>query len=112
VKWLPKDIISRRSAAFPSNNYPVAMTESLLALVFELQTVEPLQHFSLAGGTNLAIRFNHRKSVDIDLFTDRIIGGAGWENIDQALRQKHGGAVPMHTAKPRKVTQARCTKVQ
>jgi hypothetical protein len=29
------------------------MTESLLALVYELQTVEPLQHFSLAGGTNV-----------------------------------------------------------
>ena len=69
------------------------MTESLLALVYELQTIEPLQHFSLAGGTNLAIRFNHRKSVDIDLFTNRIIGVAGWENIDQALRQKYGGAV-------------------
>ena len=46
----------------------------LLALIRELQILEPLGHFALAGGSNLAIRFNHRKSVDIDLFTNRVIG--------------------------------------
>ena len=26
--------------------------------------------FRLVGGTNLSLRYGHRKSVDIDLFTD------------------------------------------
>ena len=38
----------------------------LLKLLME----EPLlEHFHLAGGTALALRFGHRRSVDIDLFT-------------------------------------------
>jgi len=40
------------------------MTKSLLALIFELQALKPLKDFSLAGGTNLAIRFKHRESID------------------------------------------------
>jgi predicted nucleotidyltransferase component of viral defense system len=31
---------------------------------------EVLQHFDLVGGTALALRFGHRLSVDIDLFTE------------------------------------------
>ncbi len=69
------------------------MTKSLLALIYELQIIEPLQHFSLAGGTSLAIRFNHRQSVDIDLFTNRVVGGNGWKNIEQALRKKYDGSI-------------------
>jgi len=69
------------------------MTEDLLTLIRELQSIDPLHDFSLAGGSNLAIRFNHRKSVDIDLFTNRIIGVNGWENIEQALHQKYGASL-------------------
>jgi hypothetical protein len=69
------------------------MTKDLLALIRELQILEPLGHFALAGGSNLAIRFNHRKSVDIDLFTNRVIGIKGWQDIEEAIRQKFGGAV-------------------
>jgi len=69
------------------------MTKDLLALIYELQILEPLEHFALAGGSNLAIRFNHRKSVDIDLFTNRIIGIKGWQDIEESIRQKFGRAV-------------------
>ena len=69
------------------------MTETLLTLIRELQAVEQLYSFSLAGGTNLAIRFNHRKSIDIDLFTNCIIGAQGWRDIEQSLRKKYGRAV-------------------
>ncbi|TYC08177.1 nucleotidyl transferase AbiEii/AbiGii toxin family protein [Bizionia gelidisalsuginis] len=31
-----------------------------------------LSQFALAGGTNLAFRFNHRESQDIDLFCPEI----------------------------------------
>jgi len=69
------------------------MTKDLLELIRELQTIEFLDHFALAGGSNLALRFNHRKSVDIDLFTNRIVGIQGWEAIDKSIREKFGRAV-------------------
>lgn len=69
------------------------MTETLLTLIRELQAVEQLHLFSLAGGTNLAIRFNHRKSIDIDLFTNTIVGTQGWKNIEQSIRNKYGSSV-------------------
>jgi hypothetical protein len=69
------------------------MTKDLLALIRELQTMEPLDHFALAGGSNLSFRFNHRKSVDIDLFTNRIVGVEGWELIEKAIREKFGASV-------------------
>jgi hypothetical protein len=37
------------------------------SLLKQLMTME-LQGFSLVGGTALALKFGHRKSVDIDLF--------------------------------------------
>lgn len=69
------------------------MTKDLLELIRELQTMEALEHFALAGGSNLSLRFNHRKSVDIDLFTNRITGVEGWKLIEKAIREKFGGAV-------------------
>lgn len=30
-----------------------------------------LNQFALAGGTNLALRYGHRQSIDLDLFTDQ-----------------------------------------
>lgn len=41
-------------------------TLELLRLV---QTAKPCSHFHLAGGTALALFIGHRKSVDLDLFT-------------------------------------------
>jgi Nucleotidyl transferase AbiEii toxin, Type IV TA system len=69
------------------------MTIDLLDLIRELQTIEVLDHFALAGGSNLALRFNHRKSVDIDLFTNRTIGIKGWVAIEKSVREKFGSAV-------------------
>jgi len=36
-----------------------------------LMAFESLKNFSLVGGTNLALRFGHRLSVDIDLFSNQ-----------------------------------------
>lgn len=69
------------------------MTKFLLTLIHELQDLEDLKDFSLAGGTNLAIRFKHRKSIDIDLFTRHLIGVSGWKAIQQALHEKYGGDI-------------------
>lgn len=40
-----------------------------LELLKQLQTEPLLQSFNLVGGTALALRLGHRKSIDLDLFT-------------------------------------------
>lgn len=58
-----------------------AVASELIVLLKKLQSFESLRSFSLGGGTNLALRYHHRKSDDIDLFTDQIIGKEGFEKI-------------------------------
>jgi len=47
-----------------------ALDISTLELLKKLQQKEYLQGFYLVGGTALALKLGHRKSVDIDLFSD------------------------------------------
>ncbi len=47
-----------------------AVSSSLMALLQTLMKDGVFNAFSLAGGTALALRFGHRESVDIDLFTE------------------------------------------
>ncbi len=47
----------------------------------ELMENELFVLFRLVGGTNLSLRYGHRKSVDIDLFTD-----AEYGSLDFILR--------------------------
>lgn len=42
-----------------------------LALLREIMTLKELNQFNLVGGTNLSLRFGHRKSIDLDLFTNQ-----------------------------------------
>ena len=58
----------------------------LYNLIVELQSFKCLQSFALAGGTNLALRFNHRISLDIDLFSNKIIGEPGMTSIIEELK--------------------------
>ena len=62
-----------------------AVSEPLYQLLLELQSIPLLNDFYLAGGTNLALRFNHRKSQDIDLFSDKCVGHEGLKNIRKSL---------------------------
>jgi predicted nucleotidyltransferase component of viral defense system len=41
-----------------------------------LQSKDYLREFALAGGTNLALRLGHRKSIDLDLFSTAIFDPA------------------------------------
>jgi hypothetical protein len=41
-------------------------------LLIALQAKEYLQKFGLVGGTNLSLRYGHRKSIDLDLFSTEI----------------------------------------
>ena len=43
---------------------------STLSLLKKLMQVPELSNFLLVGGTNLSLRFGHRISVDLDLFTN------------------------------------------
>jgi len=58
-----------------------AVSLQLIKTIKELQSLPSLSNFALAGGTNLALRYNHRKSIDIDLFCNQIIGIKSFETI-------------------------------
>lgn len=46
-----------------------SVNPKLLAVLHSLMTNPAFDSFSLAGGTSLSLRFGHRTSVDIDLFS-------------------------------------------
>ncbi len=50
--------------------YKEAVDASTLDLLKSLQSKQYLKGFNLTGGTALALYYGHRKSVDIDLFSD------------------------------------------
>lgn len=51
--------------------HPATVEPSTLDTLRSLLRLPALSSFALAGGTNLALRFGHRLSIDLDLFTDR-----------------------------------------
>lgn len=46
------------------------VTREVLRLIRKLQEKQYLEDFYLVGGTGLALQIGHRKSDDIDLFTN------------------------------------------
>ena len=42
-----------------------------LGLLKKMFSLPELKQFRLAGGTALSLLFGHRKSIDLDLFTDQ-----------------------------------------
>lgn len=75
------------------NQTEKAVSLELLEAIREIQALPSFADFALAGGTNLAIRYNHRRSIDIDLFSTRIIGLTGLERMKQDLEQYFGEAL-------------------
>lgn len=76
-----------------------AVDPRLILLLKELQALPSLAEFVLAGGTNLALRYNHRKSIDIDLISNQIIGKKGIEDITEEISYmygKHAQLIPMN----------------
>lgn len=51
--------------------HPATVEPATLELLTRLMQVPLLEPFALAGGTNLSLRFGHRLSIDLDLFTDQ-----------------------------------------
>jgi len=64
-----------------------AISDFLEKTIIEVLNIEAIanNNFSLGGGTNLAIRYNHRVSKDIDLFCPQIIGLKGYKEIQKGL---------------------------
>ncbi len=67
-----------------------AISPGLLKTIYELQSFECFKGSALAGGTNLAIRFQHRISTDIDIFFPCIIGRSGYDKIKDAIQHYYG----------------------
>lgn len=55
-----------------------AVSDHLLQAIKDIQKLSSFKQAALGGGTNLALRYGHRTSVDIDLFFDGIIGKKGF----------------------------------
>ncbi len=64
-----------------------AISSELLVTLRRLMGDEQFNGFYLVGGTSLALRYGHRESIDIDLFTH-----APFDSIELsiALKQKYG----------------------
>ncbi|HLG38289.1 MAG TPA: nucleotidyl transferase AbiEii/AbiGii toxin family protein [Chitinophagaceae bacterium] len=52
-----------------------AIPPAVLELLKKISAIKQLDDFGLGGGTNIALRFGHRLSVDLDFFTN-----TGFEN--------------------------------
>ena len=50
------------------------VSETLLVHIQSLMALDCLSEFNLGGGTSLAIKYNHRVSTDIDLFSPGVVG--------------------------------------
>lgn|SRR5690606_24424806 len=70
-----------------------AVSSALIRTIRELQDLKSLKKFALAGGTNLALRYNHRESIDIDLFCPEIIGFKGFGEIKEEVKGIYGDKV-------------------
>jgi hypothetical protein len=70
-----------------------AVSPAIKKTIVELQCLPSLSNFNLAGGTNLALRYNHRVSDDIDMFCSEIIGKKGFQKIQEEVKQFFGNKV-------------------
>ncbi len=67
-----------------------AVSPAIVKTILQLQSLPSLANFSLAGGTNLALQYNHRISDDIDLFCPEIIGLEGFNKIQEEVKTSFG----------------------
>lgn len=62
--------------------YLQAVEPELLAGLKFLSALPELENYRLVGGTALALKYGHRKSVDIDLFGQDLLD---WDTLNQAV---------------------------
>lgn len=61
----------------------------LREILHELMKEELFSNFRLVGGTSLSLQRGHRKSTDIDLFTDEEYGSIDFNEINEYLKNKY-----------------------
>ncbi len=67
-----------------------AVTPLLRKTISEAQNLPSVSCFALGGGTNLAIRYGHRISIDIDFISPEIVGKSGLESIVSEMQEYFG----------------------
>jgi hypothetical protein len=70
-----------------------AVSPFLIEAIKQLQKLPALEDAVLAGGTSLALRYDHRESVDIDLMFSDTIGKAAFQEIEKQVRDKFQGDI-------------------
>lgn len=76
------------------------VSPALHSILNDLMAAEIFKPFRLVGGTALSLHRGHRKSIDIDMFTDADYGAIDFAKVDNFLRERyayvdssnHGGA--------------------
>ena len=63
--------------------YIKGVSPFLLTILSDIMSEQLFEPFRLVGGTNLAIRYNHRVSTDIDLFTDVPYGSLNFRQFEK-----------------------------
>lgn len=61
------------------------VSKLLLNSLNKLMSIEELNSFRVVGGTSLSLQLGHRKSVDIDLFTDVDYGSIDFTKLENIL---------------------------
>jgi len=67
-----------------------AVDEGQRQLLSELMQADFLSDHYLAGGTNLALRFGHRHSIGLDLFSNRDFNLPYSNMLNSKLKNKYG----------------------
>lgn len=70
-----------------SNLHFETVTPLLTNTLLKLMQEELFDSFRLVGGTNLSLRYGHRKSDDIDLFTDAEYGTLDFSKYEDYLKK-------------------------
>ena len=65
--------------------YLNTVSDLLLDALLKLMQINEFDNFRLVGGTSLSLQLGHRKSIDIDLFTDAEYGSIDFEKIESIL---------------------------
>lgn len=68
------------------------VSEPLLKILRDLMQAEAFNRFTLVGGTALSLQRGHRRSIDIDLFTDMPYGEMPLQQMREYLEQHY----PVH----------------
>jgi hypothetical protein len=65
--------------------YLNTVSDLLWSSLKQLMSMKEFDSFRIAGGTSLSLQLGHRKSIDIDLFTDTAYGSLDFNQLEEAL---------------------------